>query len=80
MKKYITGKNGIKFDVEFFETIEDGKTGYYIHSDRYGYEYHKTKVYFRPEKTWNDHMGNTDCGYYVIAPLPTGEKVRVYMF
>lgn len=32
--------------------------------------YRKLKVYYRPERTWDDHMGNTPCGYYVNLPLP----------
>lgn len=26
------------------------------------------KVYYRNEKTWDDHMGNTQCGYYINVP------------
>ena len=40
------------------------------------------KMYYRPEKTWDDHMGNTPCGYYVIVPIPTSkgkERKRVYL-
>ena len=40
--------------------------------------YKRLSVYWRPERTWDDHMGNTPCGYYVIVPLPTGERKRVY--
>ena len=75
MKKYITDKQGKKHVIDFFEIIENGKTGYYIDN-----VYHKTKVYYRTEKTWNDHMGNTACGYYVIAQLTNSEKRRVYIF
>ncbi len=75
MKKMITDKNGKEHKVDFFEVIENDMTGYYI-----DYTYHRTKVYYRPERTWDDHLGNTPCGYYVIAPLPTGEHKRVYIF
>lgn len=75
MKKYIADKYGKTHIIDFFEIIENEKTGYYIDNI-----YHKTKVYFRPEKTWNDHMGNTPCGHYIIAHLPTGEKKRVYIY
>jgi len=37
------------------------------------------KVYYRHEKTWNDHMGNTPCGYYVNVPINKNEKKRVYI-
>ena len=75
MKKYIHDRYGKTHVIDFFEIIAEGKTGYYIDNI-----YHKTKVYYRPEKTWNDHLGNTPCGYYVIATLPTGEKKRVYLY
>ena len=75
MKKYIADKYGKIHIIDFFEIIENGKTGYYIDNI-----YHRTKVYYRSEKTWDDHMGNTACGYYVIATLPTGEKKRVYIY
>lgn len=78
--KRVQANNGRTYNVDFFETIQDGKTGYYVFSNMWDYTYHKTRVYYRPEKTLDDHMGNTPCGYYVIAPLPTGEKKRVYIF
>lgn len=36
------------------------------------------KMYFRPERTWDDHMGNTPCGYYAIVPIEDQRK-RVYL-
>lgn len=38
--KYVKDKDGRTHKIDFFEIIEDGKTGYYIDN-----EYHKTKVY-----------------------------------
>lgn len=73
--KYVKDKDGRTHKIDFFEIIEDGKTGYYIDN-----EYHKTKVYYRPERTWDDHMGNTPSGYYVIAPITRAERKRVYIF
>lgn len=79
MMKYITDKNGMEYKIDFFETISNGRIGYYlIHNG--AYDYHRTKVHYRPERTWDDHMGNTDCGYYTIVPLLTGERKRVYIF
>ena len=36
------------------------------------------KMYYRHERTWDDHIGNTPCGYYVIVPY-NKEKHRVYI-
>lgn len=40
------------------------------------------KMYYRHEKTLNDHMGNTPSGYYANVPLCTNgriERKRVYL-
>lgn len=37
------------------------------------------KMYFRPERTWDDHMGNTPCGYYANVPITKTERKRVYL-
>ena len=73
--KYVTDKNGRTRKIEFFEVIENEMTGYYVDN-----VYHHTKVYYRHERTWDDHMGNTPCGYYVLAPLGNGERKRIYIF
>lgn len=79
--KYITLKDGTRFSVEFASMIVNGKTTVTVHSDRYGYSEHYLKVDYRPERTWDDHMGNTPCGYYVTIPFrQTGERKRVYIF
>ena len=41
---------------------------------------HRLKVKYRPERTWNDHMGNTPCGYYVTLPMPGGSHRRAYLY
>ena len=73
MKKYVFDKFNIRHEVDFCEIIFQGKTGVWIDNER-----HELKVYYRSPRTWDDYYGNTDCGYYVIAPLPTGERKRVY--
>lgn len=37
------------------------------------------KMYFRPERTLDDHMGNTPCGYYANVPITKTERKRVYL-
>ena len=37
------------------------------------------KMYFRPERTLDDHMGNTPCGYYANVPITRTEHKRVYL-
>lgn len=41
------------------------------------------KRYYRHERTWDDHMGNTPCGDYVIVAIPISngkkERKRVYL-
>ena len=41
---------------------------------------HALKEYFRYERTWDDHMGNTPCGTYINLPIPDGRKVRAYLY
>lgn len=79
MKKRVQLKNGAVAYVDFFCIIEDGKTTYYIQTNG-SFKTVTSKVYYRPERTWDDHMGNTPCGYYVIAPFPNGERHRVYIY
>ena len=88
--KYITGKNGKKYVIDFFCTIDkskananrEGTTIVEIKAVDWSWycEYKELSVYYRPERTWDDHMGNTPCGYFCIIPLPSGERKRVYMF
>lgn len=78
-KKYITDTNGEKYVVDFYCVIDNGKIEYSVKS-KYGYKCHNTKVYYRHERTWNDHMGNTPCGYYTNVPLGNGKTKRVYIY
>lgn len=76
--KYITDTDGTKYEIDFYCYIDDGKIEYSVKSD-YGYSTHNTKVYYRHERTWDDHMGNTPCGYYTNVPLGNGKTKRVYI-
>ena len=38
------------------------------------------KMYFRDERTWDDHMGNILCGYYANVPITSKERKRVYLY
>ena len=87
MYKYVKGKDGITYAVDFFCNINkresnerrEGTTFVSVES-KYSSRIHKLSVYYRHERTWDDHMGNTPCGYFCIVPLPTGERKRVYMY
>ena len=78
-RKYITDVDGTKYEIDFYCIIDDGKIEYSVKSD-YGYRTHNTKVYYRHERTWDDHMGNTPCGYYTNVPLGNGKTKRVYIY
>lgn len=91
MVKYVTGKNGRQYSVDFSHIIErekasrngEGITWVFVaEKDNIFSEYceHRLQVYYRHERTWDDHMGNTPCGYYCNVPLPDGSTRRVYMF
>lgn len=70
--------NNENFRIEF-DLIENGRVRVHIWN-AWSYFTHKLKVYFRPERTWDDHIGNTPCGYYVNLPLPFGcGAKRVYL-
>ena len=76
MKKYVV-VDGVNYCVDFDCIIDrNKKTLIWVN----GYKSHYLSVYYREERTWNDHMGNTPCGYYVVVPFPNGKKRRVYMF
>ena len=78
-RKYITDVDGTKYEIDFYCVIDDGKIEYSVKSDC-GYRTHNTKVYYRHERTWDDHMGNTPCGYYTNVPLGNGKVKRVYIY
>lgn len=69
--------NGIKYQFDFCCSPEGERITWFIDSPIF--EEHTTKLYYRHERTWNDHMGNTECGYYIIANL-NGHKHRVYIY
>ena len=71
----ISDRKGRMYHLYFPNVAKDGKIDYYI-----GNKLHTAKLYFRHERTWDDHMGNTYCGYYINIPLGRNEKVRVYLF
>lgn len=64
--------NGGKHSIEGVG-YEDGYA--YIIVD--GYIEKKLKMYFRNERTWDDHMGNTYCGYYINLKLNNCTR-RIY--
>ena len=84
MTKYVES-NGRKFCIDFYCVIEGGKTTAAIYEitkngSNIWFRDRHLSVYYRHERTLDDHMGNTPCGYFVNFPLPTGERKRVYMF
>lgn len=74
---YVKTKNG-KHTVDFFAVIYKDKKGNDV-TDVYvdNYHMHTLRVYYRHERTWDDHMGNTPCGYYCNVPI-AGKKHRIY--
>ena len=82
--KYIKLKSGALASVDFFCVIDRSKAN----KNREGtttvcinnFIFKELSVYYRPERTWDDHMGNTPCGYFCVVPFPNGERKRVYMF
>lgn len=77
MKRYIHFENGQTHTFELFGFNHSNGTFVYCIDDKY---MHETKGYFRHERTWDDHLGNTPCGYYVLAPLPDGQRKRIYVY
>lgn len=71
----ISDRKGRMYHLYFPNVAEKGKIDFYIDN-----KLHTAKLYFRHERTWDDHMGNTYCGYYINVPLGRKEKVRVYLF
>lgn len=66
--------NGETYKVET-SFIENGKVIVSVWDTYHCFE-HYLKVHYRPERTWDDHMGNTPCGYYVNLPLPYTKKTK----
>ena len=74
MSHYIKDKNGVKHVIEEYGW-DDGKVTLCLDH----WKVMTLKMYFRHEKTWDDHMGNTPCGYYAIVPITKNERRRVYL-
>ena len=67
---------GFKVD---FNGFENGKAFVTVWNTWY-YKNHTLKMYYRHERTWNDHLGNTESGYYVNINFPYGiGKRRIYV-
>lgn len=79
MKHYITDKYGKQHTIEEYGWDKEKVT---LCIDNY--KIVNLKMYYRHERTWDDHMGNTPCGYYAIVPIPIHyeerkERKRVYL-
>ena len=79
-KKYFSDDFGNKYTVDFYSVIEDGKIWCDIYANGFYHDTKHLKTYYREERTWDDHMGNTPCGYYVLCPVLHGKRKRVYVF
>ena len=65
--------------VENYNIDVYGNDSKYVYYCSDGFTERKARLGFRDEKTWNDHMGNTPCGYFFQCILPNGRKRRVYL-
>lgn len=74
MRHYITDKHGIRHTIE--ECGWEGEKAYLLLD---GYKSITRKMGYRHERTWDDHMGNTPCGYYVDVPVTKNESKRIYL-
>ena len=74
---YVKTKNG-NHTVDFFSVIYKDKKGNDV-TNVYvdNCHMHTLRVYYRHEKTLDDHMGNTPCGYYCNVPI-AGKRYRIY--
>lgn len=75
MKHYVKDKNRTTHIIEEYGT-ENGKATVLIDN----WKFCELKMYFRHERTWDDHLGNTPCGYYVIVPITRNERKRMYLY
>lgn len=72
---YTKSNSGMTHKIDVFSYIDDkGYVEMYVDN-----VYHRLKTYFRYERTWDDHMGNTPCGYYCNVPLNKTERKRIYI-
>ena len=78
MKHYIKYKDGKTHTIEEYGW-DNGKVTLCIDN----WKITTLKMYYRHERTWDDHMGNTPCGYYAIVPINIGngkiERKRIYL-
>lgn len=74
MKHYVKDKSGRTHTIEEYGW-ENGKITLCLDDSKIM----TLKMYFRNERTWNDHMGNTPCGYYAIVPITKKERKRIYL-
>lgn len=74
MKHYIKDRQGNTHTVEEYG-CNNGKVTLCVDN----YMIKTLKMYYRHERTLDDHMGNTPCGYYAIVPLSKTERKRVYL-
>ena len=70
---YTKTKDGRTHKIDVYTVMNDGFVEMYVDNI-----HHKLKTYYRNERTWDDHMGNTPCGYYCNVPIGK-EKKRVYI-
>ena len=70
--------DGASYAVEMIG-YSDSKAEIYLYRNGHFLSRHELTMYYRQERTWDDHMGNTPCGYYVNVPI-RGSKRRVYLF
>ena len=71
---YTKDANGKTVKIDVFSYPENGKIWLYANN-----VLHHLKLYYRHEKTWDDHLGNTPCGYYINVPMPYGKRKRIYI-
>ena len=78
MKHYLKDRNENEIEIEELGW-ENGKI-YLSIFDGWNYRTVNLKMYYRPERTWDDHLGNTPCGYYANVPITRKQKKRVYLY
>lgn len=72
---YTKDASGRTIKIDVFTYPENGKIWLYANNVLY-----HLKLYYRQERTWDDHLGNTPSGYYVILPMPGKKKKRIYIY
>ena len=71
---YIKDKAGNTHTIEEYGW-ENGKITLLLDN----WKFFELKMHYRNERTWDDHMGNTPCGYYAIVPITKRERRRIYL-